>query len=143
MATNEIQSSLAPLEFSEDDGTTWLIAVCRKSNDFNYDVPTTEEDTDCGTIVGVGIGKWGFGFEGVLNATPSATQLSWKKLLGWATSNTKVLVRQQSPGTGTPGTDFYEGGECYITNLKKTYATNAAIAFSATIKGTGALDTAP
>lgn len=143
MATNEIQSSLVPLEFSEDTGTTWLKVVCRKGNNFNYDVPTTEEETDCGPIIGVGVGKWGFDVEGALNATPGATELSFKKLLGWATANTKVMVRQQSPGTGTPGTDFYLSGSCYITNVKQTYATNAAITFSATIKGTGPLDTTP
>jgi hypothetical protein len=143
MATNELKSTLVPLEFSEDDGTTWLTVVCRKTSDFNVDVNITEEETDCGTIVAPGTVKWGGNVEGVLNTAPTATQASWKKLLTWATSGTKILYRQQSPGTGTPGTDFYQSGECYISNLKQNYATANNIVFSATFKGNGALDITP
>jgi hypothetical protein len=141
MATNEKQSSLVPLEFSEDAGVTWLVAVCRKSNDFNLDVTINEEETDCGTALGVGEVKWGFNFDGIVNTAPtSGSQASFKKFLTWANSKTLLQVRQQA---GSAGADWYKQGSGYLSGIKANYQTGQTVSFSASFKGTGALDITP
>lgn len=141
MATTTLQSNLVPLKISTDSGTTKKSIVCKKSWTFNHDTSTTEENTDCGVLLGLGANKWGFDVEGVVNTTPASTELSAEDLLGIAHNQTLFLVYLDYPAAA--GTDLYASGSAYLTNLKISNAVGSLMTFTGTISGTGALDITP
>ena len=110
MAVTSLQSNLVPISTSVDSGTTWLNIVCKKGWTFNHETSTTEEETDCGTLTGVGSNKWSFDVEGVMSTTPGAGEASAETLLGYASAQTLLLIRTQYPTSGSPGTDLYASG---------------------------------
>jgi hypothetical protein len=143
MATTTLQSNLVPIAISTDSGSTYKNIVCKKGWTFNHDTPVSEENTDCGSLVGLGANKWSFDVEGIMNTTPASTELSAEDLLSIANAQTLVAIRAQYPTSGSPGTDLYVQGSAYITNLKITNAVGSLMSFTATVSGTGALDIAP
>lgn len=140
MATTTVQSNLVPIAVSTDSGSTYKNVVCKKSWNFNHETSTTSEETDCGTLTGIGSNTWSFDVEGVMNTTPASTELSAEDLLSIAHNQTNVLVRAQYPTSGTPGTDIYIQGSAYITNFRVVNTVGNLMTFTATITGTGVLD---
>ena len=140
MAVTSLQSNLVPISTSVDSGTTWLNIVCKKGWTFNHETSTTEEETDCGTLTGVGSNKWSFDVEGVMSTTPGAGEGSAETLLGYASAQTLLLIRTQYPTSGSPGTDLYASGSAYLTNFRVTNSVGSLMTFSATFSGTGTLD---
>jgi hypothetical protein len=144
MAVTNLQSNLVPISVSADSGVTWLNVVCKKGWKFNHETSTTEEETDCGTLTGIGSNKWSFDVEGVVNTTPGAgSEVSAEGLLGYAHNQTALLVRAQYPTSGSPGTDLYASGTAYITNLVINNSVGSLLGFTCTFKGTGTLDITP
>ena len=140
MAVTSLQSNLVPISTSVDSGTTWLNIVCKKGWTFNHETSTTEEETDCGTLTGVGSNKWSFDVEGVMSTTPGAGEASAETLLGYASAQTLLLIRTQYPTSGSPGTDLYASGSADLTNFRITNSVGSLMNFSATFSGTGRLD---
>lgn len=143
MAVTTLQSNLVPISLSSDSGTTYKTVTCKKGWTFNHDISTTEEETDCGTLTGLGSNKWSFDIEGVMNTSPASTEVSAEDLLSFSSAQTSLLVKAQYPTSGSPGTDLYAQGAGYITNLKITNSVGSLMTFSATFKGTGTLDITP
>lgn len=144
MAVTTLQSNLVPIAVSSDSGTTYLNVACKKGWTFNHDTPTSEEQTDCGTLIGLGSNTWSFDVEGVVNTTPtSGSEISAEGLVALATAQTSILVKAQYPTSGSPGTDLYFQGAAYITNFKVDNKVGSLMTFTATIKGTGQLDITP
>lgn len=141
MAVTSLQSNLVPISTSVDSGTTWLNIVCKKGWTFNHETSTTEEETDCGTLTGLGSNKWSFDVEGVMSTTPAAGEASAETLLGYASAQTLLLVRAQYPTSGgSAGGDLYASGSAYLTNFRITNSVGSLMNFSATFSGTGTLD---
>lgn len=142
MAVTTLQSNLVPLKISTDTGTTKKSIVCKKSWTFNHSTSTTEEETDCGVLLGIGANKWSFDVEGVVNTTPTgASEVSAEDLLGIANAQTKFLVYLDYPSGS--GTDLYASGEAYLTDFKITNSVGNLMTFTGTISGTGTLDITP
>jgi len=141
MAVTTLQSNLVPIEYSTDSGTTYLKLVCNQSWTLNQDTSVSEEETDCGILIGIGVNKWSFDAEGVLNTTPASGEASAEALQAVYAAQTLILVRTQYPASGTPGGDLYAVGSAYITKLTISKSTGSLMKFSATFSGTGTLDT--
>lgn len=145
MSTTTLQSNLVPIAISSDSGSTYKNVVCKKGWSFNHDTPVSEEQTDCGVLVGLGANSWSFDVEGVVNTTPDgSTELSSEGLMALAAAQTQVLIRTQYPTSGGgAGGDLYLQGAAYLTNLKITNQVGSLLTFSLTIKGSGTLDITP
>lgn len=142
MAVTTLQSNLVPLKISTDGGTTKKAIVCKKSWSFEGDTPTSEENTDCGVLLGLGSNKWGFPFEGVVNTTPTAlSEQSAEDLLSIWHNQTLIKVYLDHPAAA--GTDIYASGDAYITNFKIVNSVGSLMIFSGQISGTGTLDITP
>lgn len=127
-----IAAKTIPMQFSTN-GTTWKSAVCLKTGDANLDIPTSDEETQCGRLRSEAVQDVQFNFEIVANTTPNAsTEISASDLLGYFSARTPVYVRLQ-PGTGM---NIQAYGKIY--NMK-TAITGAAelIKFSGTFKADG------
>lgn len=142
MPITTLQSNLVPLKFSNDAGVTYKSLVCQKGATFALDSPVTREETYCGSHVGLGAVTWGFDFDGVVNITPTgASEVSYEDLLGFASAQTLLYIKEEYPGSA--GTDFYHQGTGYITNLQKVGQQGSLITFSGRFEGTSALDVTP
>ncbi len=141
MATTTLQSNLVPINISSDGGSTYKAIVCKKSWTFNGDTSTTEEETDCGTLTGIGSNKWSFDFEAVMNTTPASSEFSTEDLLGFWVGQTALKVKAYYPIT--PGTDIYLQGDCYLTSFKINNQVGNLMTCSGTLTGTGQLDNTP
>ena len=142
MAVTTLQSNLVPIKISTDSGTTKKAVVCKKSWTLGVNTPTSKEQTDCGTLLGLGAVDWGFDFEGVVNTTPtSGSELSAEDLLAIAANQTLVLVYLDYPAAA--GTDLYASGSAYITDFKVTNSVGSLMLFSARVEGTGSIDVTP
>jgi len=141
MAVTTLQSNLVPFYLSADSGTTYEFGVCKKGWTFNHETSTTEEETDCGTLIGLGSNKWSADFEGVLNTTPASGEFGLEDVAGWATAQTQLLIKLTYPTSGgSAGGDLYYQGAGYITNFSVSNSVGSLITFSFTFKGTGTLD---
>lgn len=139
MAVTTLQSNLVPIKISTDDGVTLQSIVCKKSWSFNGTTSVSEEETDCGTLIGLGSNKWSFPFEGVVNTTPTgATEVSAEDLLSIWHNQTQFIVYIDYPAGS--GGDFYLSGDAYITDFTITNSVGSLMIFSGTITGTGTLD---
>lgn len=121
-----------PMAFSTDN-ITWKSAVCLKTGDVTLDIPTTDEETQCGRLRSEAVQDVQFTFEVVANTTPNtATEISASTLLSYFSNRTPVYVRVQ-PGTGL---NILAYGKIY--NMK-TSVTGAAelLKFSGTFKADG------
>lgn len=141
MAVTTLQSNLVPLNVSADGGSTYKAVVCKKSWSFNGDSSSSEEQTDCGTLLGLGSTTWGFDIEGVINTTPGASEVSAETMFGYWNSQTALKVKLDYPASA--GTDLYAVGDCYLTSFKIQNTVGNLMTFTGSLKGTGALDITP
>lgn len=141
----EVQAISVLLELSADSGNTWKQLICLTSAGFDAQRTSEKTETQCGTFTGISTVSWGFDFEAQVNTTPTASQLSYKDVLNYFNSGTKLLVRQQSPDDTTPGADFFISGEIYITSIRNSTPMQGGkmMAFSGRLEGSGVIDIAP
>lgn len=140
MATTTVQSNLVPIYLSADSGSTYKSVVCKKSASFKGSTSTTEEETDCGILLGIGANKWSFDVEAIVNTTPASTEMSYEDILGYWQAQTALLVKYQYPTSGSPGADFYHQGTVYITDISQANSVGNLLSFTITLSGTGTLD---
>jgi hypothetical protein len=139
---NPIQSSLSPLEISENGGVTWLVCICTKSFNLPMQTQTTTEYTQCGPIIGIGPYSHDPVIQAICDIYPNPLQFSYKEAIriqDAQVANTmgRIMYRIQYPGTGSVGFAYYICGAAYITDTQLTNQTNSAVAFSFTLKGNG------
>lgn len=93
-----LAAKLIPLAISTDD-VTYKNLVCLKVANLNLDIPTSDEETQCGKLTSEGSKVCEFDFEIVVNTTPNATEISGPEIMGYWDARTPIYVRIQ-PGTG-------------------------------------------
>ena len=135
----DIQSTLVPLELSED-GVTWKTLVCLEGYNIPVETATTESETFCGKSVGLGAKTFNPTGNAVCKADPSTSQVTYKEMLAWQMANTEIYFRSAYPGGGSVGAPIALYGRCYVTQTELIFATNEVVKFSFTMLGTGTLD---
>lgn len=141
-----LQFSEQAFEISTDSGATYKDLVCLQSADAGSSLPTTEEDTNCGSFTGLGVFKFNASLECVCEAEPTAAQVTYEDVVGWMKARTLVTFRYQNAATGsvTAGGAFYHQGEGYFTEANLTGTTGEVIKFTTTFNAIGDVDiTAP
>ena len=139
---NPVQSTLSPLEISENGGVTWKICICTKSYTVPFQTQSTIEYTQCGPIIGIGPYSHDPTIQAICDIYPSATQWTYKDAIRVqdaqvANTQGRIMYRVQYPGTGSVGYAYYICGAAYITDTSLINTTNSAVAFSFTLKGNG------
>lgn len=127
-----IAAKTVAMAFSTDN-VTWKSAVCLKTGDVNIDIPTSDEETQCGRLRSESVQDVQFTFEIVANTTPNvATEISAATIMGYFANRTPVYVRIQ-PGTGM---NIAAYGKIY--NIKSTVTGSAELyKISGTFKADG------
>lgn len=141
-----LQFSEQSFEISTDGGATYKPLVCLQSADAGLELPTTEEDTNCGSYTGLGVLKQSVSLECVCEAEPTASQVTWEDVAGYMKARTLLTYRYQNAATGsvTAGGAFYFQGEGYFTTGELTGTTGEVIKFTAEFNAIGDIDvTAP
>jgi hypothetical protein len=138
--TDSVQQSIVPLKISTDAGTTKKSIVCLQEAGFSFTTATTEEVSQCGTHTGKGASSWEYTTTIIVNTAPTAeTEVSYADLLALAVAKTDFLVYDQHPSDGS---DWYQSGTVFISNLTKTGGAEGLVKASMTLKGSGTLDIA-
>lgn len=140
MAVTTVLGQNVPLTISTDAGTSYKTVVCNKAWGFSGDTSITEDESDCGPHTAVGQAKWSFSVEGLINITPTSTEVSGEDLLSLWANKTSFLIKAQTPTSGTPGTDLFIQGACYLTNYQVNKTTNGFLSFTGTFTGDGNVD---
>jgi len=139
------QFSEQSFEISTDGGSSWKALVCLQSADSGLELPTTEEDTNCGSFTGLGVLKNSISLECVCELEPTVSQVTWADVAGWMKNRTLVDYRYQNAATGsvTAGDAFYFRGEGYFTTGNITGTTGQVIKFTTEFNAVGEVDVTP
>lgn len=139
----KIAGQAVVLEISTDTGTTWKQLICEITNTSNFTretatSPLTKCDTATAarTVTSLGY-TWGFDFDALVDTAPTSTQLTYMDIKTLAVNGTSFLVRRQYDNTGS---EFFESGNCIVTNLSSPAPADGYVGFSGTFTGSGALD---
>lgn len=135
----DIQSTLVPLEISED-GNTWKTLVCLEGYNVPVSTSTTETETFCGKSVGLGAKTFNPTGNAVHNPAKTTDEVTYDDMLNWQLNDTLIYFRSAYPGGGSVGAPIYLKGTCYVTETDLIFATNDVVKFSFTLFGTGTLD---
>jgi hypothetical protein len=140
---NPIDSILAPIELSADNGVTYKVLICVVGWTVNLQTQTTTTDTQCGRIIGTGVIAFNPTVQAVCDQAPSNVQVSMLQCILWQTAKTSLKFRVQSPASASfsLGASYYLTGTCIITDTTITDQTNDPIKFSVTILGQGNVNT--
>lgn len=141
MATTTLNGNDIPLKISTDAGVTYKSVVCATTAGVQMSRDITEVETKCGKLTTVGNVAWTCNVEGVVNTTPSGTEVSYEDLLGIIVGNTSTLVKVESPVSA--GTDFYIQGTVIMTGLDIDTPSGDFAAFTCTLTGSGTPDITP
>lgn len=136
---NSVQSSLVPLELSEDNGVTWNQLICMDNYTVTMEAVTTDTNTQCGIAVGLGPIKFGASGSAVCEISPSAGQVTLNKMLTWLNIKEQILFRNQwaQGSTGSHGQTYYISGTCYVIKADVKNTTGDVVKFDFELKGTG------
>lgn len=145
MAT-ELLGSLVTLQISTDTtGATGLKTItCEESSDFSTSTNVNTTKTKCGTFTAVDTPTGTINFSGVVNGSPSASEVSYNDIVSWVNSKTKLYAKYQQAASGavSAGTAVYATGTGYFTQCQVTAAESELIKFTATFTFSGTIDTA-
>lgn len=141
MAVTLISAETMPPQFSSDSGVTWKTLVCIEDWSLDLSTPTTENDTFCGKITGLGVPGGTGSANAVFSTTPAAGEASGEDVLGWFISKTNLQFRALTPSPA--GTDFYLSAQANITGYTLTGAATDVVKVSVTWTLQGALDNTP
>lgn len=132
-AMSPIQSSAVPFAVGTD-GIAYKNLVCKRLWGLTINPTITEEESDCGVAVGVGIAHFSFNFEIIMSTTPNgATEVSANTTAAWANNGTLVYVKLIS------GSDYIRKGSGYISNYQESAPLNGVITATGTITGNGTI----
>ncbi|CAB4140258.1 hypothetical protein UFOVP402_16 [uncultured Caudovirales phage] len=136
------QFSEQSVEVSTDSGATWKPLVCLQSAEVSTELPLTEEDTNCGTFVGLGVMKMNSPIECVCEASPTVSQITYEDVLAFQKARQLVQFRYQNAAVGSvgQGASFYHKAEGYFVNASLTGQTGNVIKFSTEFRAIGDID---
>lgn len=144
MAVNNILGTLVLTEISTDN-LVWKTLVCEQTSKFDISAAVTKEKTKCGPVTATGEPEWTFSGTALVNSKPSATQVSYREMVGFVNNQTKIWVRAMSPvDVGLDldlGEAFFQGGEGLVSSVSGEYSEGTSIKFDWTIEGQGELIT--
>lgn len=132
------------IQISADGGTTWLTVVCETSHSFSFNRNSSTVSTKCdaGTTQRVlGSYEWSFQSSLVVKTDPTASEVSFEALLGYAVGGTRLRVRNADPNPA--GTNWFTQGDVFVTDLQKTAEVDGLVTVDVTWSGDGALDITP
>jgi hypothetical protein len=115
----------------------WKLAVCTSSKSLSISVASTEINNDCtGAFVQnlPSTASWTMSFEGDVNMTPSATEVSAGHLFDLAVSRAVTKFKFQSLDDS-----YIRYGEGFISQFDETATAPEYQTFSVSITGTGAI----
>jgi len=131
-----IASINAPLELSTD-GVSYKTLVCLTSTGTNMTRDVTSTETFCGISVSLGNLQVTVPFAAICETAPTASQVTYKDMLGWMSGGTLLYWRIYN---GTSGSNFFTAGTAYVTSLDLTGDAGATLTFSGELTMTGTLD---
>jgi hypothetical protein len=117
---------------------TWKNLVCMRNFTVNTELPTTSEETNCGTKTAVGNVTVTVDFDAICETAPTvASQISYEEMLTAINSKTLVSVKVSSPGAGDA---YYHQFSAFITSLSLSQEAGAYISFTGTLTSDGTMD---
>lgn len=138
-----IQSVLAPIKLSFDDGLTWKDLVCLT----NYNAPlnnsTNDTETFCGKLVGQGNAALDFSGEAVCDLEPDSDMVSYNDLNSVILSKSVILGRVVYPGTGSVGSNLHLQTEIVVESTTLKGTANDYLKFDFSLKGQGVPQVVP
>lgn len=133
-----IQAINVPFQLSADNGVTWQTVVCISEHTMPVQTAVNKVNTQCGVAAGLGPVEFNPTFTAVTSIDENAGQVSYKTLLGWMVSQTRLKYRmQQSDSSGSIGNILYLSGYGYITDATLTEVVGDVEKFNGTFTGVG------
>jgi hypothetical protein len=115
--------------------------VCMRNFSVNSELPTTSEETNCGTKTAVGNVSVTVDFDAICETVPTAlTQISYEEMLAALNNKTLIGVKISSPSGGT---SYYHEFAAYVTSLSLSQEAGAYISFTGTLTSNGNMDILP
>lgn len=112
--------------------------VCMRNFSVNSELPTTSEETNCGTKTAVGNVSVTVDFDAICETTPTVlSQISYEEMLAALNNKTLVGVRVSSPSAGAA---YYHQFAAYVTSLSLSQEAGAYISFTGTLTSDGLMD---
>ena len=143
----DVQGKDLPLILSDDSFTTSYTIVCLTQGGVKNSYSVNTEESQCGVHTGIGSPAFSVSFSAIVktdptaaSCTPSVGEASYKKLLTWATAQTKLSFKVSN---GTLGANFYQSGEVYLNDLSLDWQVGQTVKCSGTLTGTGVVDVTP
>lgn len=118
-------------------GGTYKNLVCMRNFSVNSELPTTSEETNCGTKTAVGNVSVTVDFDAICETAPSTAQISYEEMLAALNGKTLVSVKISSPSAGAA---YYHQFSAYVTSLSLSQEAGAYISFTGTLTSDGAMD---
>ena len=119
---------------------TYKNLVCMRNFSVNSELPTTSEETNCGTKTAVGNVSVTVDFDAICETAPSVSQISYEEMLAALNGKTLVAVKISSPSAGT---SYYHQFSAYVTSLSLSQEAGAYISFTGTLTSDGLMDITP
>jgi len=140
-----LQFSDQSFEISTDSGATYKPLVCLQTVNLSTELPTTDEDTNCGRYTGLGIASQTVAIDAVCEAEPTISQVTYEDVIGWLFNRTLVTWRYRNAASGslTAGAAFYNQGTGYFVKADLTGQTGGVIKFAVEFKNIGTPDITP
>ena len=141
MAT-EMLGKVTLLEVDTANGTSYKTLVCLEDFELQLQAPVETTDTQCGQFNTVGTPGVTISFNGVANAEPTVSELSYEDVAGCVNSATKCSFRVQNAATGSvsAGAAFYHSFSGYFSSVSLPVSANGVVRFSGEIVSTGTID---
>lgn len=129
-----------PIQISADSGTTWKTMICLTEWSLEGTVETTETETFCGKVTGLGTPSYTISTSAVADFAPSVSQVSLEDVQGWFLAKTSLKFKAEYPA-GT-GADYYRAGDVRFSGVTETLAVGESVAFDVSMVVTN-LDLVP
>lgn len=146
MAVTEVLSDLIELRISTDleNGTNPKTVDCETDSEASFTASVSEIVTKrCGTLRAPQTPVANITLNGVVNASPLSTEMSYKELSDLMASQTKVWIEylNESNGTIDTGEGVYMQGLGYISDLGIQSTAGESARFSLGIAFSGVINT--
>lgn len=116
---------------------TYKVLVCLRNSSVNTELPTTQEETNCGTLTSVGNPSATIDFDAICETAPTTSQISYEDLLAALVGKTKIGAKVSSPSAGA---SYHHQFAAYVTSLSLAQEAGAYISFSGTLTSDGVID---
>lgn len=127
----------------EAGDSTWKVLTCEETDTAEHTNEVTETKTKCGPAVGIDEMKGNYTGNGVQNADPGATEVTWNDVVNWQKNRTPLeFLMKNEAFVAEDGSNIAEGATVHIFAPGKfiqsslTAATGDIVKFAWTFKPT-------